>query len=94
MSTPGSWLFVRDGQSIWIVRPPGHSMIVSGPGPAGIRHDFHNEDDLQAFQVKIAEELTDGGWVLSAVDRDRRASRDRRAYPRSNASDRRRVGDG
>ena len=40
MDVPASWLFVKGTESIWIVRPHGYSMIVSGPGTAGARHDF------------------------------------------------------
>jgi hypothetical protein len=86
---PASWLFVRDDQSIWVVRPHGYSMIVSGPGSEGRRHDFTGEDDLQAFQIEMAEELTGSGWILWGVGRNRRGGMDRRGASRT-ATDRRR----
>ncbi|MGH9346017.1 MAG: hypothetical protein ACRD26_02015 [Vicinamibacterales bacterium] len=73
-----SWLFVKDGQSVWIERPFGLSMIVVGPGPAREHHDFPDEDALQAFQVDIGERLTNGGWFLWGFDRERRSGSDRR----------------
>jgi hypothetical protein len=88
--SPASWLFVRGDQSIWVVRPHGYSMIVSGPGTEGRRHDFKGEDDLQAFQIEMAEELTGSGWILYGVGKNRRSGRDRRGASRS-VNDRRRV---
>jgi hypothetical protein len=92
MQVPTSWLFVKDGQSIYIVRPPdSFEMLVSGPGTAGALHEFGNEDELQAFQIELAEKLSGQGWLLWAFDRDRRTgSFERRAAPRSSAADRRR----
>ena len=91
MSMPSSWLFVKNGQSVYIVRPPdGFEMVVSGPGKAGARHAFHSEKELQDFQVKLAEDLSGQGWLLWAFDRDRRSGGERRRAPRDGAVDRRR----
>ncbi len=90
MDVPASWLFVKGNESIWIVRPHGFSMIVSGPGAAGARHDFDNDDDLQKFQIEIAETLTNGGWLLWGVGRHRRGGAERRAGSRG-GTDRRRT---
>ncbi len=78
-----SWLFVKDGQSIWIERPGGFSMIVAGPGPKREEHEFPNEQALQAFQIEIGERLTDSGWFLWGFDRERRSGRERRGIDRS-----------
>jgi hypothetical protein len=90
-----SWLFVKDGQSIYIIRPPdSFEMLVSGPGPAGALHEFRNEDELQAFQIELAEKLSGQGWLLWAFDRDRRTTgAERRVAARPGASDRRRSYD-
>lgn len=85
-----SWLFIKDGQSIWVERPYGFSMIVAGPGSARAQHEFPDEDALQRFQIEIGERLTSGGWLLWGADRERRSGRDRRAAARS-APDRRRA---
>jgi len=85
-----SWLFVKDGQSIWIERPYGYAMIVAGPGSAREEHDFPNEAAMEAFQVALVERLTEAGWFLWGFDRERRSGRDRRGSDR-NKPDRRRV---
>ena len=92
MQAPTSWLFVKDGQSIYIVRPPdSFEMIVSGPGTAGSEHEFRNEKELQDFQIQLAEELSSQGWLLWAFDRDRRTgATERRGATRPGAVDRRR----
>lgn len=84
-----SWLFIKDGQSIWIERPYGCSIIVAGPGTNQEHHDFPDEKSLDAYQVAIAEQLTEGGWFLWGFDQERRAGRDRRAGRRP--TDRRRF---
>jgi hypothetical protein len=84
-----SWLFVREGQSIWIERPYGCSLIVAGPGSAREHHDFADDKALDAFQIRLAERLSETGWFLWGFDRERRTGRERRTIPR-NAPDRRR----
>jgi hypothetical protein len=83
-----SWLFIKDGQSIWIERPYGLVMIVAGPGAAREQHEFPDENALQAFQVAIGERLTSAGWFLWGFDRERRSGRERRSIDRR-SSDRR-----
>lgn len=78
-----SWLFIKDGQSIWIERPYGFSMIVAGPGSAREQHDFPDEQALEAFQIAIGERLTEGGWFLWGFDKERRVGRDRRKIDRT-----------
>ncbi len=91
MSTPGSWLFVKDGQSVFIMRPPdSFEMLVCGPGKSGTHHEFRNERELQDFQVRLAEDLSTQGWLLWAYDRDRRSGTERRGAARATAADRRR----
>jgi hypothetical protein len=87
---PSSWLFVRGGESIRIVRPNGCVLIINGPGAAQERHDFGDEDEVQAYQMSIAEELAAVGWLLEGVDRERRSGQDRRGVRRG-TPDRRRA---
>ena len=85
-----SWLFIKDGQSIWVERVPGHSMIVAGPAAARETRTFSNEDALQAYQISLSERLTGGGWFLWGFDRERRETADRRDAARP-GSDRRQA---
>jgi hypothetical protein len=78
-----SWLFLKGSESIWVERPHGLSMLVAGPGAVRDERDFADEDSLQAYQVALAERLTEGGWFLWGVDRERRQVRDRRGAQRS-----------
>ena len=75
-----SWLFIREGESIWIERPYGFSLIVAGPSSARAHVVFPNEDALQAYQVETAERLTRAGWFLWGFDQERR-KRDRVEAP-------------
>jgi hypothetical protein len=78
-----SWLFVKGTESIWIERPHGRVMVVAGPGTARQQRDFSSEDALQQYQVTLAEELTEAGWFLWGMDRERRSSADRRQASRT-----------
>lgn len=85
-----SWLFVRDGESIWIERQ-GSSLVVAGPGPKREDHDFPDEAALETFQIALAERLAGDGWFLWAFDRDRRLEQDRRQTKRTSADRRQAV---
>lgn len=86
---PTSWLFVRGAESIRVVRPTDQSLLVLGPGPLRDVRDFRSDADVEAFQMALAERLSELGWVLLGPDVDRRGGEDRRRTSRS-ASDRRR----
>jgi hypothetical protein len=81
---PSSWLFVNGEQSIHIARPAGRALIIRGPGISRQRRDFENEEALQQYQISMAEQLAERGWMLFGVDRDRRAA-DRGETPPSMA---------
>ena len=83
-----SWLFLKGSDSIWVERPHGRSMLVAGPGAIRDQRDFEDDAALEAYQVALAERLTESGWLLWDFDRDRRELRDRRQIPR-NTPDRR-----
>ena len=83
-----SWLFVKGSESIWIERPHDRVMVVAGPGVAREQREFTDDAALDAYQIELAERLTDGGWFLWGVNRERRLDRDRRKTAR-NTPDRR-----
>ena len=85
-----SWLFVKGEQSIWIERLEGNTMVVAGPDAAREERSFPDEDALQAFQIGLGEQLTNGGWFLWGSDRERRKTAERRRIARPEG-DRRRA---
>ena len=87
--TPASWLFVKGNDSIRIVRPEGFGLIVLGPGPLRHVHDFKDEAEMQAYQMSVAEELSEQGWMLLGMDVERRSGRDRRGVARGTPNRRR-----
>lgn len=78
-----SWLFVKGHESIWVERPFDFCLIVAGPGTTREQREFPDEQALDQYQVALAERLTEGGWFLWGVDRERRAGRERRLAPRT-----------
>jgi hypothetical protein len=84
---PASWLFVNGEQSIHIARPGGRALIISGPGTSRQRRDFDDEEALQRYQISMAEQLAERGWMLFGVDRDRRVNE--RSTPPREMPDRR-----
>jgi len=87
-----SWLFVKHGQSIWVERVRKNSMIVAGPAAAREERSFPDEDSLQASQISLGEQLTNGGWFLWGFDRERRETTERRGVARPEADRRRAAG--
>jgi len=70
-----SWLFIRGSESIWIERPSGNTLIIAGPGRRRRQRTFFTEEQLQRFQVRLAETLAEQRWFLWAYNRDRRSQR-------------------
>ena len=89
-----SWLFVKDGQSIWVERVSTSSILVAGPAEAREERSFPDEDSLQAFQIGLGERLTNGGWFLWGFDRERRETTERRGATRPGGDRRRAAGRG
>lgn len=82
-----SWLFIRGSESIWIERPSGNTLIIAGPGHRRQQRTFFTEEQLQRFQMRLAETLAEHRWFLWAYNRDRRSkSRDEGANRRVEAT--------
>jgi hypothetical protein len=82
-----SWLFIRGSESIWIERPSGNTLIIAGPGHRRQQRTFFTEEQLQRFQMRLAETLAEHRWFLWAYNRDRRSkSRDEGASRRVDAN--------
>ena len=62
--TGSSWQFVRETDSISVVRPDVLSLTVGGLHLSHRQYRFRDEDAVQAFQIALAESLTGSGWFL------------------------------
>jgi hypothetical protein len=69
---PSSWLFTRADESVFISRADKFTMVVAGPGHARQQLEFDHEPAVQRYQQDVAEQMAAGGWILYAVDRQRR----------------------
>jgi hypothetical protein len=70
-----SWLFIRGSESIWIERLHGNVLIIAGPANRRQQRRFFTEEQLQRFQIRLAEKLAGQRWFLWAYNRDRRSQR-------------------
>jgi hypothetical protein len=61
---PCRWVFVRQSQYIQVVRLCDLSVTIGGPRSALGRYHFDNEQQLETFQMALAEQLTERGWLL------------------------------
>ena len=86
-TTPATWLFRKEHETIWVVRPEAYLLLMFGTGSVRKQYRFTGEAEMQLFQVSLSENLRSTGWVLWGVDRDRRRG-ERRSATRS-TSDRR-----
>ena len=86
-ATPATWLFRKEHETIWIVRPEAYLLLMFGPGTIRKQYRFAGDADLRLFQVTLTQNLNATGWVLWGTDRDRRRG-DRRTTAR-NTADRR-----
>lgn len=85
-----SWLFVRSGESVWIVRTAPLELTIAGPRDRRAAFHFDQERELHGFQAHYQDRLLKAGFVLEAAGSDRRSGRERRSAPRDTA-DRRAI---
>jgi hypothetical protein len=83
-ATPATWLFRKEHETIWIVRPEAYLLLIFGPGSVRKQYRFAGDADMQLFQVTLAENLSATGWILWSTNRDRRRG-ERRGVARSSA---------
>jgi hypothetical protein len=62
--TPSCWVFVRKTQCIHVSRTRELSITVDGPRRSLASYEFDDEQQLQYFQMKLAEQLCERGWLL------------------------------
>jgi hypothetical protein len=67
-----SWLFTRKDESVYISRAGQHAVVVAGPGQTRQHFEFDSDTAVERYQRQVAEQMAAGGWILYAVDRDRR----------------------
>jgi hypothetical protein len=59
------WVFIRHSQCIQ-VKTHALSVTIEGPHHVRDRYHFDSEQDLQTFQMTLAEQLSERGWLLCA----------------------------
>ena len=78
VQAPATWLFRKEQETIWIVRPEAYLLLMFGPGTVRKQYRFAGDAEMQVFQVALAEDLASTGWILWGTNRDRRGSERRR----------------
>jgi hypothetical protein len=78
---PAAWLFVKQRQSVRMVRGQSDApeLVVQGPGHKRKAYRFENHQELTTFQSEIERRLARDGWHLEGFECDRRSGFDRRA---------------
>jgi CheY-like chemotaxis protein len=84
-----SWLFTRNGGSVWIVRTSRLELSIAGPNRERNAYTFDDEQELQSFQAEYEQRLRAGGYTLQTVGMDRRSGLDRRHLTRPDTTERR-----
>lgn len=67
-----SWLFVRNDESVRIVRRGDFELSVSGPKWKRAVHRFRSELELSTYQARYEQQLVDEGFTFEAFRKDRR----------------------
>lgn len=70
-----SWLFVRNDESVRIVRRGDFELSVSGPRWKRAVHRFRDELELSTYQAGYEQQLVDQGFTFEAFRKDRRRGR-------------------
>jgi hypothetical protein len=71
--TSTCWVFIRRSQCIQ-VRARELSVTIEGPHHARDQYHFDSEQDWQDFQMTLAEQLSERGWLLCASTSAKNAS--------------------
>jgi hypothetical protein len=58
------WLFVKADKRVVVCLDGRLRMVVSGPVTPDARYNFDNDQEMERFQMALAEQLTQKGWVL------------------------------
>jgi hypothetical protein len=69
-----SWLFVRNEESVRIVRCSDFELSVSGPGWTRAVHRFRSELELASYQADYEQRLVNEGFTFEGFRKDRRQS--------------------
>jgi CheY-like chemotaxis protein len=67
-----SWLFVRNAESVRIVRRSDFELSVSGPKCKRSVHRFRTELELSSYQADYEQRLVNEGFTFEGFRRDRR----------------------
>jgi hypothetical protein len=59
-----AWMFAKREARIYVARFGDCVMSVCRPGASEVHYEFRDQRHMQQFQVVLAEQLTNGGWVL------------------------------
>jgi hypothetical protein len=84
-----AWLFTRDEESVRLEiyeRGEGFRLIINGPGPVQVAHEFDTMSSLMIFVTNYQEQLRANNYKLQA-SAERRGNSERRQRP--GGSDRR-----
>jgi CheY-like chemotaxis protein len=82
LSPPDSWLFLKGGVSVRVVRTGDYGITICGPGHKRRELTFPTELDLVAFQVRYEQRLVKAGFAPEPFRAERRLRRDRRRIAR------------
>jgi hypothetical protein len=91
MISSTSWLFVRGGESVRVVRS-GQGIIVlsvQGPGTAKAVYAFDDVGSSQDYLVRLQNKLLAARWSFEGPNAERRSGIDRRASSRTSLERRR-----
>ena len=79
-----SWLFVRNAESVRIVRRRDFELSVSGPKWQRTVHRFRSELELSSYQADYEQRLVNEGFTFEGFRKDRRRPNKSLARPRPN----------
>jgi hypothetical protein len=63
--TTNSWDFMKGQSNIRVVRRQGRALVITSPGVLSEHYQFGDEAAMQSYQIQLAEQLTETGWLLT-----------------------------